>query len=89
MTESFVMTMGKDAMLMALMLSAPLLGIGLVIGLVISLFQALTQINETSLTFVPKLFGIGIVLAVLGPWMLQQIVRYSARLFEMLPQMVR
>jgi flagellar biosynthesis protein FliQ len=76
-------------MLMALMLSAPLLGIGLVIGLVISLFQALTQINETSLTFVPKLFGIGIVLAVLGPWMLQQVVRYSARLFEMLPQMVR
>jgi len=89
MTESVVMTVGRDALLMALTLSAPILAVCLVMGLVISLFQAVTQINEMTLSFVPKLIGVGVVLLVLGPWMLQQVVRYAARLFESLPTMVR
>ena len=89
MTESVVITVGRDALLMALTLSAPILTVCLVMGLVISLFQAVTQINEMTLSFVPKLIGVGVVLLVLGPWMLQQVVRFAARLFESLPTMVR
>ncbi|MCL4294715.1 MAG: flagellar biosynthesis protein FliQ [Anaerolineae bacterium] len=89
MTESFVMTVGRDAMLMVLLLGAPMLGISLLIGLIISLFQAVTQINEMTLTFVPKLVGLALVLLALGPWMLEQAVGFTARLFELLPYMVR
>jgi flagellar biosynthetic protein FliQ len=89
MTESFIMTVGRDAMLIAFMLGAPLLAVSLLVGLAISLFQAVTQINEMTLTFVPKMIGLGLVLLVLGPWMLQQVVRFTARLFDMLPYMVR
>jgi len=89
MTESFIMTIGRDTMLMVLMLGAPMLGISLLIGLGISLFQAVTQINEMTLTFVPKLIGLGLVLIILGPWMLQEVVGFTVRLFELLPYMVR
>lgn len=89
MTESFIMTIGRDAMLMVLLLGAPMLGISLLLGLIISLFQAVTQINEMTLTFVPKLVGIALILLTLGPWMLEQIVGFTARMFELLPYMVR
>lgn len=89
MTESFIMTIGRDAMLMVLLLGAPLLGISLLIGLIISLFQAVTQINEMTLTFVPKLIGIALILLALGPWMLEQVLGFTARMFELLPYMVR
>ena len=89
MTESFVMTLGRDTMLLALMLGAPILGVSLLVGLVVSLFQAVTQINEMTLTFVPKILGLGLVLLFLGPWMLQQIIRFTIRLLDMLPYMVQ
>ncbi len=89
MTEAFVMTVGRDALLTALMVGAPVLGISLLVGLIISLFQAVTQINEMTLTFVPKLIALGAILLILGPWMLQQLLRFTARLFEMLPNMVQ
>ena len=89
MTESFVMTLGRDTLLLTLMLGAPLLGVSLIVGLVISLFQAVTQINEMTLTFVPKIIGIGLVILIFGPWMLQHIIRFTIRLFEMLPYMVQ
>jgi flagellar biosynthetic protein FliQ len=89
MTESIVMTIGRDALLTALMIAAPLLAVSLVVGMVVSLFQAVTQISEMTLTFVPKLIGLGLAMLILGPWMLQQVVRFTVRLFEILPQMVR
>ena len=89
MTESVVFTIGRDALMVALMLSVPLLGVSLILGLVISIFQAVTQINEMTLTFVPKLLGLGAVLLVLGPWMLEKIVSYTTQLFDMLPYMVQ
>jgi flagellar biosynthetic protein FliQ len=89
MSESFVMTIGRDTMMMVFMLSAPMLGVSLLIGLVISLFQAVTQINEMTLTFVPKLIGLVLVLLAFGPWMLEQVVGFTARMFELLPYMVR
>lgn len=89
MSEALVMTLGRETMLMALKLGAPLLGVSLVVGLVISLFQAVTQINEMTLTFVPKILGLGLVMLFLGPWMLQQVIRFTVWLFDMLPYMVR
>jgi flagellar biosynthesis protein FliQ len=89
MTESMIFTIGRDALMTAFMLSVPLLGVSLIVGLVISIFQAVTQINEMTLTFVPKLIGLGAVLLILGPWMLEKILSYTADLFEMLPYMVR
>ncbi len=89
MTEAFVMTLGRDALVMALMVAAPMLGVSLAVGLIISLFQAMTQINELTLTFVPKIVGFGIVLLLLGPWMLQQLIRFTAQILNMLPNMVR
>ena len=89
MTESFVMTLGRDALMMTLLLGAPMLGVSLVVGLVVSLFQAVTQLNEMTLTFVPKLLALTLVFVLLGPWMLQQIIHFTVRLFEMLPYMVQ
>lgn len=89
MTESFVMTLGRDALMMTLLLGAPMLGVSLVVGLIVSLFQAVTQINEMTLTFVPKLLALTLVFVLLGPWMLQQIIHFTVRLFEMLPYMVQ
>jgi len=83
------MTLGRDALMMTLLLGAPMLGVSLVVGLVVSLFQAVTQINEMTLTFVPKLLALTLVFVLLGPWMLQQIIHFTVRLFEMLPYMVQ
>ncbi|MCG3210081.1 MAG: hypothetical protein FOGNACKC_03710 [Anaerolineae bacterium] len=89
MTEAFVMTLAKDAMMVALLIALPMLGVSLVVGLAIALFQAMTQVNEMTLTFVPKFIAFGLVLMFFGPWMLQEIVRFTVQLFEMLPYMVQ
>lgn len=89
MTESFVLTLGRDAIMTTLVIGSPLLGMSLLIGLVVSLFQAVTQINEMTLTFVPKLLGLGLVLLIGGSWMLQQLLHFTATVFEMIPFMVR
>ncbi len=89
MNESTVMTLGRDTMLMVLMLGAPMLSVSLLIGLVISLFQAVTQINEATLSFVPKIFALALVLVIFGPWMLEEVVGFTVKLFEMLPYMVQ
>lgn len=89
MTESMIMTLGRDSLMMALMLGLPVLAACLLIGLVVSLFQAVTQINEMTLSFVPKLIGVGAVILILGPWMLEQIIRFTVRLMDLLPAMVR
>lgn len=72
-----------------LMVSAPILGASLVIGLVISVFQAVTQINEATLSFVPKILGIFAVVALLGPWMLTLLLEFTTKLILSLPEMAR
>lgn len=89
MTPEFVMTLGQDALALMLLVSAPLLAIILAIGLVVSIFQALTQINEATLTFVPKLVAAIVVLAMAGPWMLSTLVDYIRRTIEMIPALVQ
>ena len=82
------MDIGRQAIEMTLLLSAPLLLAALVIGLIISIFQAATQINEQTLSFIPKLVGMFLVLILAGPWMLQMVVDYIRRLFESIPQII-
>ena len=89
MTEAFVLGMCRDALTVTLMLSAPLMGVGLIIGLGVSIFQALTQIHEMTLTFVPKLIGVALVLVVLGSWMIQNLLQFTVRMLGGLTSMAR
>jgi flagellar biosynthetic protein FliQ len=88
MTPESVMTMGRQAMEITLLVSAPLLLIALIIGLVVSIFQAATQINEATLSFIPKLVGVFIALIIAGPWMLSVMLDYMRQIFSGIPGMV-
>lgn len=88
MNAQMVLTLGREALLMMLMVSAPVLGVMLAVGLAVSLFQAVTQINEATLAFVPKLVAAIAVFAVAGPWMLSMLVEYLRRTIEAIPAMV-
>ena len=88
MNSQFVLTMGQDALWMLLMISSPVLGVVLVVGLLISLFQAVTQINEATLAFVPKLLAAIAVFALAGPWMLGMLVEFVRRTIESIPASV-
>ena len=88
MTPETVITIGQQAVEMTLMISAPLLLSALVIGLVVSIFQAATQINELTLSFIPKLLGIFVMLILAGPWMVNTMVDYIQRLFGNIPWMI-
>ena len=88
MTPETVMHLGRQDVEVTLLLSAPLLVAALVIGLLVSIFQAATQINEATLSFIPKLVGTFLVLILAGPWMLQLIVDYIRQLFERIPQLI-
>jgi flagellar biosynthetic protein FliQ len=85
MNSQMVLTIGQEALLMMLMVSSPILGAALVVGLLVSLFQAITQINEATLAFVPKLIAAVAVLAIAGPWMLTMLVEYIRRTMEAIP----
>jgi flagellar biosynthetic protein FliQ len=73
---------------MTLMLAAPMLLVGLAIGILIGIFQAATQINEMTLSFIPKLLGIAATLLLLGPWMLKELIGYTRMLIESIPSVV-
>ena len=88
MTPEFVMSMGYEAMKLALLLAAPMLLVALVTGLLISLFQAATQINEATLSFIPKLLAVFATAVIAGPWMLGLVLDYMRTLFSSIPQLV-
>ena len=81
MNESVVLGLGKESLMVALMVAAPILGASLVIGVVVSIIQAVTQVQEMTLSFVPKLVGVFVAMLLFGPWMMQTLVTYSAGLF--------
>ncbi|MCB0394459.1 MAG: flagellar biosynthesis protein FliQ [Bdellovibrionales bacterium] len=89
MTEDMIIHLGQESLKTAGLLSLPLLGSALVVGLLVSVFQAITQINEATLTFIPKILVIALVLILAGPWMLDVMSSYSAELFENLSTYVR
>jgi len=88
MNAQMVLTMGQEALWMMLLISAPVLGIILLVGLVVSLFHAVTQINEATLAFVPKLVAAMAVFAIAGPWMLTSLIEYIRRTLEAIPSVV-
>ena len=85
MSYTQVADLARDAMLVAILLAAPLLSVALIIGLLVSILQTVTQIQEQTLSFVPKLLGVAAVFMVGLPWMLQLMVEYTQRLFRSLP----
>jgi flagellar biosynthesis protein FliQ len=88
MTPEAVMTIGQRALEMALVLSAPLLLAALLIGLLVGIFQAATQINEMTLSFIPKLLGMATALVIAGPWMLKELIGYTRVLIQSIPSMI-
>ena len=88
MNQDTVVNLASQAMSLSLKVAGPLLLAALVIGLVVSIFQAVTQIQEQSLSLIPKIIGVAGVIIVLGPWMLGQLVSYTSALFTSIPSMV-
>ena len=88
MTPGTVMEIGRQAIEVTLVIAGPVLLTALAVGLIVSIFQAATQINEATLQFVPKLVIMFIVLLLVGPWMLQYFVDYVERLFQSIPQLI-
>lgn len=89
MTQDMVMGLGKEALWTALKVGAPLMAVSMIVGFVISALQAVTQINEASLAFVPKALASVVVLLFFGPWMLNTLVAYAASIFNNLPAFAR
>ena len=88
MSDTSVVEIAIQAMILAAKLTAPFLAVSLAIGFAVSLFQSVTQVQEVTLTFVPKLLGVGLVLLVGGHWMLGELVTFTNRLFESIPQLL-
>jgi len=88
MNSQAVLTIAQQALFVTVLVSAPLLLTALIVGLVVSIFQAATQINEMTLSFIPKLLAIFAVLLITGPWMITQLVDYVQRLFTSIPQVI-
>jgi flagellar biosynthesis protein FliQ len=88
MNQDVVVNLAMQAMQLALKLGGPIMIVGLVIGLAISVFQAVTQIQEQTLAFIPKIIGLAVVIVVAGPWMLGQLLVYTEELWASIPTMV-
>jgi flagellar biosynthetic protein FliQ len=82
------MTIGSRALEITLLLAAPLLLVALVTGLIVGAFQAATQINEQTLSFIPKLLAMALAMVVAGPWMLKVLMNYTRELFESIPNLI-
>ena len=89
MTDTTVIDIGQKALTLTIMVCAPVLGVGLIVGLVVSVFQAATQIHEMSLTFIPKMIAIAVAVVIFGPWMLNSMVTYTTNLLQSIPTLVR
>jgi flagellar biosynthetic protein FliQ len=89
LSQSFLQSLAAQSILITLKLAVPTLAVSLVVGLAISIFQAVTQIQEMTLTFIPKLFAVGLVGVLVGPWMLQSLVQYTIELYGQIPQMTQ
>jgi len=87
-SEAYVLTLAQNAIYVALLLAGPVLLVSLLVGVIVSIFQAATQINEITLTFIPKTIGIIAVIVILGSWMLDKITSFTIDLFNNLPNLV-
>jgi flagellar biosynthetic protein FliQ len=88
MTPQMVVAIGREALTVMLLVAAPMLTFGLVVGLIISIFQAVTQINEMTLTFVPKILAVAVALLIFLPWMINLLTDFGRHMFNMIPGLV-
>ncbi|HWD76840.1 MAG TPA: flagellar biosynthesis protein FliQ [Solirubrobacteraceae bacterium] len=88
MNQDTVVSLATQAMTLAIEIAGPMMLVGLVIGLVVSIFQAVTSIQEQSLSFIPKIIGLAALIVILGPWMLGQLVNYAQNLYMSIPQLI-
>ena len=88
MTPETITTIAQQALWVTFLVALPLLGVALVVGLVVSLIQAATQLNEMTLSFVPKVLAIGLTAVLAGPWMLHVMMDFTTRLLQSIPQML-
>ena len=88
MSPEFVVGFAKQALEVTLLVSAPMLGFGLVVGLLVSIFQAVTSIQEMTLTFIPKILAVFLALIIFFPWMLRYLVDFTVRLLASIPSIV-
>ena len=86
MSSDFALELGNEMLWVAIMIAAPVLGLSMLIGLIISIFQVVTQVQEMSLTFVPKVLTVALTLIVFGPWMLTLLLRFSSTVIGNIPQ---
>ena len=89
MTPEYVINLGSEAIKLALMLSLPLLGVGLVVGLLVAVLQATTQIQEMTLSFVPKIVSVLLTLLAVSPWIIQKIAGFTSNLILSIPTIIR
>ena len=85
MTPEYIVKLGQDTLLLVLYVAGPILIVALVVGLLVSIFQAVTQIHEMTLTFIPKILAVAAVLAFLLPWTLQRLIDFTVNLFSSIP----
>ena len=85
MTQEMVIAIGREALTLTLMVSGPMLAFGLIIGLIISVFQAVTQINEMTITFVPKIVAVAAALLLFLPWIINMVTDFTTRMFQIIP----
>jgi flagellar biosynthetic protein FliQ len=88
MDQDTVVSLATQAMVLSLKIAGPILLLGLIIGLLASIFQAVTSIQEQSLSFIPKVVGVAVLIVVLGPWMLDQLVGYAQNLYMSIPSLI-
>jgi flagellar biosynthesis protein FliQ len=88
MDQDTVVNLATQAMTLGLEVAGPILIVGLIIGLAVSLFQAVTQIQEQSLSFIPKIVGLALLIVILGPWMLDRLVNYTTNLYMSIPSLI-
>lgn len=89
MTPEFVVNFAKDAIILTILMSMPMLGLGLIVGLSISVFQAVTSIQEMTLTFIPKILAVMLGLLFFAPWMLEKLTTYTEKLIVNIPMYIR
>ncbi len=88
MTPQMVVSIGREALTVTLMVAGPMLLFGLIIGLIISVFQSVTQINEMTLTFVPKILAVALALLIFLPWMINMVTDFTHHMYDLIPILV-
>lgn len=88
MSSDILIRLAQEALMMVMMISAPMLGLGLMVGVMVSIFQATTQIQEQTLTFIPKIVAVFAAILIFGPWMLRMMVDYIRNLIVAIPSLI-